>query len=323
MILAGDVGGTKTLLALFDGPGDPRKPARHRRFESRGHGSLGDLVKTFLNESGARPVRAAFGIAGPVVENRTEATNLPWTIDGAQLGRALDAEVTLLNDLEATARGVRFLADREVAWVHAGRARAGHRALIAAGTGLGEALLVHRDGTWHPAASEGGHADFGPRDPLEDALCGWLRARYGRVSYERILSGPGLADLYRFLSETGHGEATAEFEARFRVADDPAAEVTRAALDGSCGRAKLALERFVSVYGAEAGNLALKAFAVGGVYVGGGIAPRILDALRSTTFSDAFHDKGRMKPLLEQIPVGVILDDRAALWGAASVAMGD
>lgn len=322
MILAGDVGGTKTHLALFEPGGDPRMPVRDRRMPSRGQNSLDTLIAEFLGGSEARLSRAAFGIAGPVVENRTEATNLPWTIDGAALGRTLDADVTLLNDLEATAWGVSHLGDSELEWIHAGRRHPGNRALVAAGTGLGEAIMMWDGRQWRPSASEGGHADFGPRDAIEDELCAWLRARYGRVSYERVLSGPGLADLYRFMSETQRGAEPPAFAVRFAAADDPAAEVTAAALDGSCERAALTLARFASAYGAEAGNLALKAFAVGGVYLGGGIAPRILPMLRGEDFARAFCDKGRLAPLMADIPVAVILDDRAALWGAAAVALG-
>lgn len=322
MILAGDVGGTKTRLALFAPDGSPRHPLREQRALSHDFPSLEALVLDFLGGAGASVSAAVFGIAGPVVDNRCEATNLAWTMDGATLGAHLGgARVRLINDLEATGWGLALLGEGETEVLQAGTPARGNRALIAAGTGLGEGILVW-DGTAHrPTASEGGHADFGSRDPLEDELNVWMRAKHGRVSYERILSGRGLAELYRFLAESGRGQEPAAVAARFGSDPDPAQVVTAAALDGTCERAALALDRWVSIYGAEAGNLALKGLAVNGVFVGGGIAPRIAAVLRRGGFVEAFRQKGRLKPLLEQIPVTLILDDRAALWGAAAYGM--
>jgi glucokinase len=322
VILAGDIGGTKTHLALYERGGSPRVPAVARKLASRDYPSFELLVRDFLAGAGARPERAVFGVAGPVVGERVEATNLPWHIQGPRLSAHLDgARVRLMNDLETTAWGIAVLEDSELETLQAGTPLPGNRALIAAGTGLGEAFVVWDGERWHPSASEGGHADFAPRDELEDELLRWLRARHGRVSYERVLSGPGLADLYRFLAETGRGAATEAMAHRFAAADDPAVAVTEAALEGSCERARLALECFVSIYGAEAGNVALKALAVNGVFVGGGIAPRIVPFLRAGRFQHAFTSKGRLSPMLERIPVRLILDDRAALWGAAVVAL--
>jgi glucokinase len=322
MILAGDLGGTKSHLALFQPGGSPREPVAELKLASADHATFASLLDAFLDRHPVRPARVVFGIAGPVVDNRSETTNLPWVLDAETIGAQLGgASVTLLNDLETTGWGLALLGAQDLATLSPGRAARGNRALIAAGTGLGEGILVW-DGQRHvPCPSEGGHADFGPRDPLEDELNVWMRARYGRTSYERLLSGGGIADLYRFLTATGRGSEPADFAARFAAAADPAAEVTTAALDGSCERAALALERFVSIYGAEAGNLALKALAVGGVYVGGGIAPRILGALATGAFLDAFLAKGRLRPVLEPIPVHVILDSRTALWGAAALAL--
>ncbi len=324
MILAGDVGGTKTHLALYEPAAAVRAPVFERRLPSRDYASLEALVRAFLAGAPARPGRAVLGVAGPVVEQQVVATNLPWRIGAAALGAALGgAPVLLVNDLEATAWSLPLLEAGEIETLHAGAPRTGNRALIAAGTGLGEALLTWDGTTWRPCASEGGHTDFAPRDALEDELLLWLRARHGRVSYERILSGQGLADLYRFLAATGRGAASADVAAAFESAADPAAVVSAAALDGSCARARLALERFVSIYGAEAGNLALKALAVNGVFLGGGIAPRILPLLRGNGFLEAFRDKGRLGPVLARIPVTVLRDDRAALWGAARLALAE
>lgn len=321
MILAADVGGTKTHLARYEPGGDVREPVAERKLSSRGHRSLEAMVSEFL-PSGARVTHAAIGVAGPVVGGRVDTTNLAWDVDRERLSELLGgAPVTLLNDLEATAWGLEQLASTDLELLHPGQERRGNRALIAAGTGLGEAFLLWDGEGWRPSASEGGHTDFGPRDAFEDELLAWLRAKYGRVSYERILSGPGLADLYRFLADTGRGAASPEVAARFAEADDPAAVVTQAAVEGRCERARLAIERFVEIYGAEAGNLALKALALGGVYVGGGIAPRLREFLRAGSFARAFHTKGRLSPVLERMPVHLVLDARTALWGAASVAL--
>jgi len=320
MILAGDIGGTKAQLALFPPGAAPRSPAVEARVPTNGSSSLDVLLRDFVERSGLQPARCILGIAGPVAANRRITTNLPWQVDGDALGAELGFPVTLLNDLEATGWGLATLGPDDLLTLHAGTAAPGNRALIAAGTGLGEAIL-HWDGaTWTPMASEGGHTDFGPRDTLEEELLHWLRGKYGRVSYERILSGPGLVDLYRFFRETKRGAEPAEVATRFDSAPEPAAVVTETALDGSCERARLVLETFAAIYGAEAGNLALKALALGGVYVGGGIAPRLLPVLTRGGFAHAFFDKGRLSPLLSRIPVAVVLDPKTAVWGAAAYA---
>lgn len=322
MILAGDIGGTKTHVALFQSGGRPRRPVAEHLAASASHPSFESLLSEFAAARIERPTCAVLGIAGPVVDNRCETTNLPWVIDAASVSAQLGgASVTLMNDLEATAWGLETLEPADLELLHPGAPARGNRALIAAGTGLGEAMLVWDGRAHRPSASEGGHSDFGPRNPLEDDLNRWMRERYGRTSYERILSGAGLADVYRFLSDARHGDEPAGFAESFAAAADPAAIVTACALDGGCERAEIALDTFTSIYGAEAGNLALKALAVGGVYVGGGIAPKILPALRSGSFVESFLAKGRLRPVLEPIPVSVILDPRTALWGAASVAL--
>lgn len=322
MILAGDVGGTKSHLALFAPGASPRTPALEHKVQSRDYPSLEALTREFLTTAAARVSSAVLGIAGPVVDNRCETTNLPWAMDGASLSEALGGvRVTLMNDLEATAWGLEVLSVADLEVLQAGVATPGNRAVIAAGTGLGEALLVWDGARWHPSASEGGHTDFAPRDALEDELLQWLRGKHARVSYERVLSGPGLADLYRFLGATRRGTEPPGMAARFAAAPDPAAVVTAAALDGSCERARLALGKFVEIYGAEAGNLALKTLAVAGLFVGGGIAPRIRPALRDGAFLEAFRHKGRLSPMLARVPVSLILDPQTALWGAAARAL--
>jgi glucokinase len=323
VILAGDIGGTKAQFALFERGAHPRSPVSEDRLPTTGSASLEAIVSEFLTRSGAKPDRFVLGIAGPVSDNSCITTNLPWHVDGNAMSESFGVPVTLLNDLEATAWGLQTLGPADLVPLQPGTPMKGNRALIAAGTGLGEALLMWDGTTWQPMASEGGHADFGPRDALEDELLHWLRGKYGRVSYERILSGPGLADLYRFFREVRRGDEPAEVALRFDRSDQPAAVVTETALDGSCGRSRLVLERFVRIYGAEAGNLALKALALGGVFVGGGIAPRMLSVLTGGGFSRAFFDKGRLSPVLTRIPVWVVLDSRTAVWGAAARALAD
>lgn len=328
MILAADVGGTKTRLALVTPGSAPRAPRREQRLGSRDYPSLEALVTAFL-AGDPPPTRAVFGVAGPVIDQRCVGANLPWTVDAASLSAAMGGtRVTLLNDLETTAHGVDVLKPHDFETLQAGTPRPGPRALIAAGTGLGIAIVGRLRGHWHPMATEGGHGDFAARDADEAELRAWLAERYrdashGHVSVERVLSGPGLADLYRFLGTRGRGDEPAAFAARAREAADLAPLVTEAALARSCERAVLAVEWFVRVYGAEAGNLALRVLPSAGLYVGGGIAPRLLPFLRGPAFLEAFHDKGRLRSLVEQVPVHVVLDDATALWGAARVALED
>ncbi len=319
MILAGDIGGTKADLALFDD--SPRRPVHEGRYLTRDFGSPEALVSAFLNGT-PRPTRAVFGVAGTVRDNRCQTSNLPWPLDGAEVGARLgNVQVKLINDLEASAWGLTMLGPSDVEVLQAGVPSNGNRALIAAGTGLGEGVVARLGDRWIPCPSEGGHADFAPRDALQDELLVWLRVRYRRVSFERVLSGPGLADLYRFLSETGRGRADAEVARRFDQAEDPAALVTEAASGGTCGRARMAVEIFTDVYGAEAGNLALKVLAQGGVFVTGGIAPRLLPFFTDGRFVAAFNDKGRLSTVARDMRIAVILDARTGLWGAATYAM--
>ena len=323
MILAGDVGGTKTALALFELRDGALVLEREATLPSREFPAFEDAVARFL-DGGTRPAveAACLGVAGPVVNGRSVTTNLPWQLDEATLAASLPARrVRLLNDLEATGYGVLTLPPTALEPLQRGAARRGNMVLIAAGTGLGEALLIW-DGQRHlVVASEGGHVDFAPRTDLETELLRFLRKELGRVSYERVLSGPGLYNVYRFLRDTGGLPEPSWLHDRIATGD-PSAVVSEVGLAGGHPLCVQALDLFVSVYGAEAGNLALKALAVGGVFVGGGIAPKIRAKLADGTFVTAFCDKGRFAELMASIPVSLVLEPRAALLGAAHVARG-
>ena len=318
MILAGDIGGTSTRLALAEVEGRALRLPVVEKYQSRAHRGLGDIVESFVAAHPARIDRACFGIAGPVRAGRVETPNLPWVIEAAELSRRFGIpHVLLLNDLEANAYGVFTLGPDDFAVLNAGHAAPdGNAAIISPGTGLGQAGYHASGGDLHPFASEGGHADFAARTELEVALFGWLHARYGHVSYERVLSGPGLVNVYTFLRDTGRGEEPGWLGEEMRASDAGAA-VSKAALAGTSELAASALDLFVSILGAEAGNLALKMKATRGVYIGGGIAPKILPRLQRPGFLEAFVDKGRFKAFMEAIPVQVILNEWTALRGAA------
>jgi glucokinase len=325
MILAGDIGGTNARLAYFDVQDTGFTPRVEETFPSAAFAGLADIVSAFVAAHDVRVAQACFGIAGPVRHHSCgEVTNLTWdTVDASQLAQQLGLErdrVWLINDLEATAYGALGLDPRELVTLHAGDpAAAGNAAVIAAGTGLGEAGL-YWDGKQHwPFASEGGHTSFAPGDALQRDLLQHLRQQFTHVSWERVVSGPGLYAIYTFLRDTQRGVEPAWLTETLRQ-EDPAATISRAALDETCELCVQALDLFVTCYGAEAGNLALKVMATGGVFVGGGIAPKILTKLQETTFMQAFCAKGRMQPLLETIPVRVILNDETALYGAARCA---
>ena len=317
MVLAGDVGGTKALLGLFlDGPGRP-KPVDVRAFATADYDSLKQVIEAFLGgqPSPVPPLRAAsFGVAGPIVNQVARLTNVPWLVDAAAISaRFAVANVTLLNDLQAMAYSLAVLRPDELAVVQAGsRVPTGNAALIAAGTGLGQALLHNVGGQFIPSPTEGGHADFAPRTAEETALLEHLVSRYGRGDYERVLSGPGLVNIYRFTHPQGCEACGVEAGA------DPApAIVSRSALERRCPNCVRSLGIFVSVYGAEAGNLALRSVATAGVFLGGGIAPKILPALLDGRFIEAFCAKDPMTEFMARVPVSVILNDQVGLLGAA------
>jgi glucokinase len=324
LLLAGDVGGTKTNLGLFDrsAAGAPRL-LRSDHYASPDFPGLAPMLAAFLGADGARVAAACFGVPGPVLDNRTRTPNLAWELDGEELARTAGiAAVQLINDLVATAEAIPLLGSEDLAILHPGApAGEGNRALIAAGTGLGMALLPWIDGRHAPVASEGGHMDFAPRNDAEAALAAALGVRFGRVSVERVVSGPGLHAIYEHLRTGAGARETPEVAARLAAAaDDPSRMIAEAALAGESPLSVRALDLFTAAYGAAAGNLALVGTATGGVYLGGGIAPKILGKLQDGTFRRAFVAKGRFQSYLEAIPIRVILNDRAAMFGAANVA---
>jgi glucokinase len=321
MILAGDIGGTNARLAYFQPQNGHLQLVSERVFPSREHKEFGEIVTRFLDDSGTLPEAACFGIAGPVRNGRVETSNLPWIIEQSRLAKQIHLPVTLLiNDLEASAWGIGALSSADLVALNQVRGPAvGNQAVIAPGTGLGEAGLFW-DGTRHHVfACEGGHTDFAPQDEPQIELLRFLKARFGHVSYERILSGPGLVNGYEFLRDKQKGKESPELAAAMKQGD-AAAAISRAAMAGTDPLAEQALDLWISVYGAEAANLALKAMSTGGLFLAGGISPKILSRLQGPLFMQAFLDKGRMRPLLESIPVQVVTNDKAGLLGAARCA---
>ncbi|HEY8432152.1 MAG TPA: glucokinase [Sandaracinaceae bacterium] len=323
-ILAADVGGTKTLVSLYEGePGAFREIAA-RRYDSRRFAGLSPIVADFLGEAARTLDAAAIGVAGPVIEDTCRATNLPWQLDARAIARDLGVgRVRLLNDFEAIALGVDELPDDALEVLQDRPAVAGApKAILGAGTGLGEAILLPAPDGGLPRvlATEGGHTDFAPRDETEIALLRFLLRRHAHVSYERILSGPGIEALYEFVVAHGLAEERPEHARRLANAEDRAAEIGAAALSGSDPASVRAISMFASIYGAEAGNLALKTLPFGGVYVAGGIAAKLAPLLRSGELVRAFRDKGRMEPVLDRIRVSLVLEPRVGLLGARRVA---
>ncbi len=322
-ILAGDVGGTKTNLALYEPEGRRLVRREMRSFASRDYPALEAILGEFL--SGAAPVdRVCLGVAGPVIAGRSRLTNLPWIVDGEKVRAAAGARrAFLLNDLQATAFAIPFLPADGTAVLQAGNASSdGTVGVIAAGTGLGEAFLFKGSHGFLPMATEAGHVDFAPRGEVQARLHRRLEQVHGRVSVERVLSGPGLEAIYRFLVDAEELPGAAA-DAGPLDGDDPPRAIARQGLEADAGPCREALRLFVSIYGAQAGNLALFVMASGGIYLGGGIAPAILPALSWPEFLDAFRDKGRFREFLEGVPVKVILDDTAALLGAARYALAE
>lgn len=301
LVLAGDIGGTKTLLLLAEADG--LRTVKEERFENRDYPDFSSILARFLGSE--RPTAACFAVAGPVSDNRADMTNLPWSLDGHALEKELGFPVRLINDFEAVGYGIDALADADLETLQTGQPQPqGVRAVLGAGTGLGEGFMVWQGNGYQVFPSEGSHADFAPADERQEGLLHYLREKYGHVSWERVVSGPGLVEIYACL---GGGEA------------DPAV-IAEAALAGKDAVAVDALDLFVSAYGAEAGNLALKLLPRGGLYVAGGIAPKILPKMKEGGFMEAFLAKGRFAGLLATIPVHVVKNPNVGLLGAALAA---
>ncbi len=324
-ILVGDIGGTKTTLAVASPKCGARDLSNKKTFQSRKFSSLEAILEEFLNEATPSIGSAVLGIAGPVVEGHVKTTNLPWKLVEANLAKDLGlSSVKFINDVEAMAYGILYLDESELIVLNQGiPSMGGTAAVIAPGTGLGEAFLTW-DGTRYNAhASEGGHADFGPKTLLEWELLNFIKEQIGHVSYERVCSGPGIANIYDYLKHGGYGDEPDWLSAQLADAEDATPVIVGAALDDkrSCPICVKALEEFVSILGSEVGNLALKVMATGGIYLGGGIVPRILPFLKKEILIKSFRNKGRYADLMQRIPVSIILSPDVAIFGAAHKAL--
>jgi glucokinase len=326
MLLAGDIGGTKTSLAIYSPEAGARAPLSEATFPSTQYSNLESLVREFLNQVDMPVERATFGVAGPVVSGRATITNLSWVIDEAELQSALNlSTVRLLNDLEAIGYGVPFLEPEDLHTLNEGQPVSGGAiAVIAPGTGLGEAFLTWDGRRYRSHATEGGHTDFAPTNDRQVGLLRYLLERFDHVSYERVCSGMGLPNIYAYLKDSGYAEEPAWLAGELAAADDPTPVIVNAALDSErpCELCVATLNVFVSILGAEAGNLALKVLATAGVYLGGGIPPRILSILERGPFMESFRSKGRFSDLMSRMPVHVILNPKVALLGAACHGLG-
>lgn len=325
MIIAGDIGGTKTVLALYERTTEGLHQSAERAFASADYESLEAVLSEFLRDHpGTRLENACFGIPGAIIESRVHTTNLSWNVSEQALEAALKCRVRLLNDLQATAFGVRYLAPQELEVLNHGAEprHQGNIAVIAAGTGLGEAFLCWDGSQHHPMASEGGHSDFAPRNEREIELLRYLQKRFGgHISNERILSGPGFYNIYCFLRDSGFASEPDWLKQELAAGGDHSAIISEAGLAGKCALCEETLAMFASLYGAEAGNMALRCMAVGGVFVAGGIAPKLIKVLRDGRFMEAFVAKGRMSAVLRKIEVSVALNPHAPLIGAAHFAL--
>lgn len=317
-ILASDIGATKIRLGIFKVEGDYFYPSSERNFLSKGFKGLEDILKEFLKE-GPTINSACFGIAAPITGNIIKLTNLPWTINPQKIQRGFSIKkLEIINDLVASAYGIPMLQRNDFKVLNRGKIRPGNAALLSAGTGLGEAILFWNGNKHSPSPSEGGHVEFAPRNHMELKLLKYLTKYFGHVSYERVLSGEGLFYIYQFLKEEKEFGSEPKWLLKRISQEDPAAVISEMARMKRNRLCIKALDMFSSIYGAAAGNVALHVMALGGIYLGGGIAPKILWKLKDGSFMEAFKDKGRYSELLSKIPVKVIMNERAALLGAAS-----
>ncbi|HEV2696365.1 MAG TPA: glucokinase [Terriglobales bacterium] len=319
MILAGDIGATRVLLAAYQNEGNKLQCVVQRLYKTQDHSGIGEVLKDFVNREGVPVHAACFGVAGPVRAGKSKISNLQWTIDSRDLASRLKlASVGLLNDLEAYAYGVDALASTDFITLSEGAEDAeGNRVVISARTGLGLAGLYWDGFRHHPFACEGGHSDFAPRNDLEMELAQYLRKKFGHVSCERLLSGPGIKNIYDFLRDAKKAEEPDWLRQQISQAPDPPALISQLALEGKAAICEQALSMFVSIYGSETGNCALNFMATGGVFIGGSIAAKIVPKMQDPIFMKSFLGKGRMQSLLADMPVKVIANDNAGLMGAA------
>ena len=327
MYLVGDIGGTKTNIVVLEHLNEKNREFKthyEKSFPSKDYDSLRTIIKKIIDEdlkSRFKITHACFGVAGPVKDGKCDATNLPWLVDSKKISEVLKVDsssIALLNDLEAAAYGVEILEEKDVHVLNPGiPQKNANMCLLSAGTGLGEAIIFWDGGNYKPSASEGGHADFAPRNKIEIDLLNYLINKYGRISDERILSGPGLLNVYNFFKDTAYQNTPSWILDRLKN-EDPSAVISEIAMTKKDECCEKALELFVSIYGAAAGNLALIALATSGVYIGGGIAPKILNKIKEGTFMQAFTNKGRLSVMVSQMPVKIILNDKIPLLGCAN-----
>ena len=324
MYLVGDIGGTKTNIAVVDYKSEKYNILFEKSFPSKDYDSLRTIVKKVFSEDIDNELKishACFGVAGPVKNGKCDATNLPWLVDSKKIAETLKIDlecVSLLNDLEAAAYGLEVLEEKDVFVLNKGNSQKnGNMCLISAGTGLGESIIFCDSRKCKPSPSEGGHADFAPRNKIEIDLLNYLMNKYGRISYERVLSGPGVLNIYNFFKDTAYQNTPSWILDKLKNGDPSAiiSEIGMAKKDECCEKT---LDLFVSIYGAQAGNLALTSLATGGVFIGGGIAPKILDKIKDGAFMQAFTHKGRLSVLVSQMPVKIILNDKIPLMGCAN-----
>jgi glucokinase len=320
-ILAGDIGGTKTNLALYVVEQSTHVAlVREASFASKLYAGLDAVIEPFLKVGNEPVSAAAFGIAGPVLDGVVLATNLPWKVEADHLAKIVGcSRIRLMNDLETTAYGSLFLPPHEIQALHPGKTRYGHRVVIAAGTGLGQAFLVWDGARYWPVATEGGHADFAPTTEKEIGLLQFLKRKLTHVSYERVLSGPGLVNIFEFLDQHLHQPVVPVVRQRM-MSEDPAAVIGQAGVENLCPTCVEAVDIFLNIYGAQAGNLALAIMGLGGVYVGGGIVLKLLDKFSSGAFMSGYLAKGRYAEFMAEIPVRLILNEKTSQFGAAHAA---
>ncbi len=319
MILSGEIGATRTRLAAFETEGNSLQRVVEKLYMSQEHSGLSGIITDFIRTEGIPVQSACFGVAGPVKRGRSKISNLPWTIDARELAKQLKLNtVGLINDLEAYAYGIDALDSKDFVTLNEGSGdEEGNRAVISARTGLGMAGLYWDGFRHHPFACEGGHADFAPRNGLGMELLTYLQKKYGRVSCERILSGPGIKNIYDFLRDTNKVDEPQWLREQMAAATDAPALISQLALEGKAAICDQTLSLFVSIYGAETGNCALNFLSTGGIFLGGSIAAKIVSKMKDPIFMQSFLDKGRMEQLLKEMPVKIVLNDDSGIIGAA------